>query len=309
MLLLSTRHGTKFSLIPRTSTRGLWLSLTPSFFPAWPLSNDAFKTLPTGNTDSFGTKLHVVSLVHGPPPLKPTTTFSGQLFWRKRVNTDKPPKLYSRKASTSTLRKRSKTCKLNIHLLLLLFLLHLYHHIPSTLPKFSLHSSFHLLSAGGPYSSRPAHFREAIASDRGNALLSTMTRIINLLSAGKAPRSIMRFMAGGNLFAALKKIGGHRPIAVGETLRRWVAKCVAKKAVSDSANFLAPSQVGVCVKGGAEAIIHATASIYDDPSISIAEKWVLQVDFDNAFNRIDGKTMLEMIQLHCPKAAAWAEFY
>ena len=106
----------------------------------------------------------------------------------------------------------------------------------------ALHS-FHTLSAGGPSSSRPAHFREAISSDRGNALLSTMTRIINLLSSGKAPRVITPFLAGGNLFAALKKTGGHRPIAVGETLRRWVAKCVAKKAVSDSAVFLAPNQL------------------------------------------------------------------
>ena len=169
-------------------------------------------------------------------------------------------------------------------------------------------NSFHTLSAGGPSSSRPAHFKEAISSDRGNSLLGTMTRVINYLSTGKAPSAITPFLAGGNLFAAVKKAGGHRPIAVGETLRRWVAKCVAKKAISETAEYLSPNQLGVCVKGGAESIIHATAAIYNDPAIPAPDKWILQVDFDNAFNRINRKTMLDMIRLHCPKASAWAEY-
>ena len=78
---------------------------------------------------------------------------------------------------------------------------------------------------------RAAHFRDAVSSDRGNTLLATMTRVINFLAAGKAPASIAPFLCGGNLFAALKKAGGHRPIAVGETVRRWTAKCIANKSL------------------------------------------------------------------------------
>ena len=80
-------------------------------------------------------------------------------------------------------------------------------------------NSFHSLSAGGASGCRAAHLREAITSDRGNALLATMTRLINFLGAGKTPSIISPFLCRGNLFAALKKSGGHRPIAVGETIR------------------------------------------------------------------------------------------
>ena len=83
----------------------------------------------------------------------------------------------------------------------------------------ALHS-FNSLSAGGASGMRAAHFRDAISSDRGGALLTTMTRLINLLAAGKGPHFIVPYLCGGNLFAALKKSGGHRPIAVGETIRR-----------------------------------------------------------------------------------------
>ena len=168
-------------------------------------------------------------------------------------------------------------------------------------------NSFHSLSAGGPSGCRAAHIREAIQSDRGNALLSTMTRLINFLVGGKAPPAIAPFLCGGNLFAAVKKNGGHRPIAVGETIRRWTAKCVARKATADSADHLAPHQLGVRVKGGAEAIIHATGAIFHDNSIVDEDKWVLQVDFENAFNLISRPQMQQEIRRHCPKAAKWAD--
>ena len=167
--------------------------------------------------------------------------------------------------------------------------------------------SFHSLSAGGASGCRAAHFREAISSDRGNGLLTTMTRVINFLAAGKTPAAISPFLCGGNLFAALKKSGGHRPIAVGETIRRWTAKCIARKATADSADYLAPHQLGVTVKGGAEAIIHAAGAIFHDNSIDDEDKWVLQIDFKNAFNLISRAKMLEEVRKRCPKAAKWAE--
>ena len=168
--------------------------------------------------------------------------------------------------------------------------------------------SFHSLSAGGPTACRAAHFREAISSDRGNSLLSTMTRLINFLAAGKAPPTIAAYLCGGNLFAALKKNGGHRPIAVGETIRRWTAKCVAKKATADTSSYLAPLQLGVGVRGGAEAIIHAANSLFHDNAIPGEDKWTLQVDFTNAFNTINREAMLMEVRRHCPKATAWADY-
>lgn len=129
----------------------------------------------------------------------------------------------------------------------------------------------------------------------------------NFLASGKTPTHIAPYLCGGNLFAAVKKNGGHRPIAVGETIRRWTAKCVAKKATADCADYLAPHQLGVGVRGGAEAIIHAASSIFHDGNIKDEDKWVLQIDFENAFNMISRSTMLEEVRKRCPKAANWAD--
>ena len=154
---------------------------------------------------------------------------------------------------------------------------------------------------------RPAHFKEAVSSDRGHSLLSTLTRVVNSFAAGRVPEALGPFLCGGNHFAAHKKNGGHRPIAVGEFLRRLTSKCVAKKATVDSAEYLAPHQLGVGVRGGAEAAIHAANAIYNDPQIPVDQKWALQIDFSNAFNEISREEMLAAIRLHCPKASAWAE--
>ena len=167
--------------------------------------------------------------------------------------------------------------------------------------------SFHSLSAGGPSGTRAAHIREAIGSDRGGTLLSTMTSIINNLAAGKVPSEVSPFLCGANLFAALKKSGGHRPVAVGETLRRWTAKCVTRKATADCEGYLTPNQLGVGVKCGAEAIIHAANTIFQDDSTPLERKWFLQIDFENAFNMIDRGAVIYAVRQHCPKAASWVE--
>ena len=153
---------------------------------------------------------------------------------------------------------------------------------------------------------RPAHFKEAVNSDRGNSLLSVMTRVVNAFAAGRVSDTLAPYLAGGNLFAALKKQGGHRPIAVGEFFRRLTSKCIGKKATIDTAPYLAPLQLGVGVRGGAEAAIHAANAIFNDTEIPVSRKWVLQVDFANAFNGISREEMLAEIRRQCPKASAWA---
>ena len=57
--------------------------------------------------------------------------------------------------------------------------------------------------------------------------------------------------------------------------------------LSDAIDILAPLQVGVGVKVGCEAIVHSVAHILekqDQPSLS---RWVLLVDFSNAFNCVN----------------------
>ena len=51
--------------------------------------------------------------------------------------------------------------------------------------------------------------------------------------------------------------GGVRPIAVGCTLRRLVAKIAGQLVVDEMAELLSPRQLGYGVRGGAEAAVHA----------------------------------------------------
>ena len=53
-------------------------------------------------------------------------------------------------------------------------------------------------------------------------------------------------------------------------------------------------QVGVGVPLGCEAIVHSINSTLGDDSIPLQCKWVLQIDFHNAFNLIDRHFVYEI---------------
>ena len=48
--------------------------------------------------------------------------------------------------------------------------------------------------------------------------------------------------------------GGYRPIAVGNTIRRLVSKCIAYAVEGSAAAILRPYQYGVGVRGGCEGL-------------------------------------------------------
>ena len=110
--------------------------------------------------------------------------------------------------------------------------------------------SFPNCSAPGPSGFRPSHLREAVgcpSPDRANRVLSSLTRFLNLLAADRATPTITPHLSGASLLASRKRNGGHRPIAVGEVLRRLVSKCLASLARSPTISLLAPLQLGARV--------------------------------------------------------------
>ena len=128
-------------------------------------------------------------------------------------------------------------------------------------------------------------------------MLTSITSFINLLLDGRCHPAVIPFLFGGNLIALEKKSGGIRPIAVGYYWRRLAAKCANNYAISILANNLSPIQVGVGVKGGCEASIHASrrflASMTHDQALA-------KLDFSNAFNSIRRDCMLEVISEKLP---------
>ena len=121
-------------------------------------------------------------------------------------------------------------------------------------------------------------------------MLTILVAFVNLLSNGDVPKGIIPYLGGANLFAANKKYGGFRPIA--NTIRRLTSKCMSYALSGRAASLLRPQQFGVGVKGGAEGIIHATKSLLSNEAVPQDEKWLLQIDFKNAFNTLDRSSML-----------------
>ena len=139
--------------------------------------------------------------------------------------------------------------------------------------------SFKVGSAPGPSGLRAEHLKEAgLQGDaRGAAVLGSLTRLVNTLAAGKLPAAAAPYFTGANLFATKKKVRGLRPVAVGEVLRRLVGKCLAQKVAKEPEAYLLPHQFGVGVRGGCEAVVHATRQTLSDDSIQEEEKWTLLI--------------------------------
>ena len=163
-------------------------------------------------------------------------------------------------------------------------------------------------SAPGPSGLRPSHLREAVgcpSPDRANKVLAALTRLVNFLASGRAPSDITPHLCGATLLASKKKKGGLRPIAVGEVLRRLVSKCLATLAHCQALAHLSPLQLGVSVRGGCEAIVHATSHLMS--SLQGDERWTLLLDFTNAFNSISRQAMFVEFRRHLPGLSAWME--
>ena len=89
-------------------------------------------------------------------------------------------------------------------------------------------------------------------------LVDTLVEFFNkIVLYGKVPEDVCPTFYGANLTALSKPDGGVRPIAVGFTLRRLVAKILSKKLLGKSESLFQPNQVGFGTPKGAEAAVHA----------------------------------------------------
>ena len=177
---------------------------------------------------------------------------------------------------------------------------------PLTLTKLEVRKSvdkFGRGKAAGPSGLRAEHVKVALSGppNRSDRALTGLTKLVNAMVAGGVPESVAPFLCGARLHAALKRDGSIRPIAVGNLLRRLVARCIARSVASKAAAYLSPLQLGVGVPGACEAIVHAARQALEkNPN-----KLLLQVDFMNAFNCAErGSTLQDVAELF-PEMLAW----
>ena len=96
-----------------------------------------------------------------------------------------------------------------------------------------------------------------------------------------------------------------RPIAVGDTLRRVVGKCLLRlDQMKEQVRTLQPRQCGVAVRGATEMVGMGLQRFIDarrnDPN------WVVfTIDMSNAFNTIKRDAILQGCAKHTPVAYNW----
>ena len=159
-----------------------------------------------------------------------------------------------------------------------------------------------------PSGFRRSHLREAVlcpSTSLANQTISILTRFVNLLAKGRTPPSVIPHLYGASLLACHKKNGGLHPITVAEVLRRLTSKCLSFAVRSAAFARIAPLQLGVSVKGGCEAVIHSVSHLMS--SSQPDQRWVLLLDFTNAFNTINRNSMFEEFRAHIPGLSAWME--
>jgi len=163
--------------------------------------------------------------------------------------------------------------------------------------------SFPQGSAPGPSGMRVQHLLDALTPGYKSTLVEQLTALVTLLALGHGPDEVRPHLAGAKLFGATKKDGGIRPIAVGEALRRLVAKTLCETSKQEARNHLWPLQVGCGSPLGAEIAVHTLRQWCLRNAGS--DKVLLKIDCSNAFNCISRSAVLHEIHEHFPRLARW----
>ena len=159
---------------------------------------------------------------------------------------------------------------------------------------------------GGIDGLRPAHLLDRVAvstAEAGLHLRRSITNLTNKIMRGDVPDYAVKLLFSSNLTALKKKDGGIRPIAVGNVFRRLAAKvgCYAvSRAVSHE---LLPIQLGVSMKGGAEAAVHAVRTFITNNIDSNDHKVIVKLDMMKAFNSVRRDHVLQTCLDRTPEIA------
>ena len=86
-----------------------------------------------------------------------------------------------------------------------------------------------------------------LRSDAHGRLLNALATFCSSIVNGRFSPEFMRVLTAARFVAVPKPLGGVRPIAVGDILRRLAAKCLHQKVLATVSEYLLPLQVGVKV--------------------------------------------------------------
>ena len=147
----------------------------------------------------------------------------------------------------------------------------------------------------------PQHLKDLTADGfaLGNKVLSCLCDFYNrVVLPGRVPSFVLETFYGAVLFGLEKPNNGCRPIAIGLTLRRLAGKIAMCKLQDVCSSLLRPHQLGVGVRRGCEAAVHAVRRFVSSPSSG--GKVLLKIDMSNAFNSIRRDSILRLVKEHVP---------
>ncbi len=136
---------------------------------------------------------------------------------------------------------------------------------------------------------------------RSEKLRKTIAEFTSWLANDNPPWAAYRALMSGRLLA-LDKCPGIRPIGIGETFRRLMAKLVIAVTRNEAQIACGVDQLCAGLQAGIEGGIHAVQQIWE--SHKEEEDWgFLMIDARNAFNEINRTTMLWVIRHEWPAGA------
>lgn len=115
-------------------------------------------------------------------------------------------------------------------------------------------------SGGGMDGLKPQHLKDMIRSDNvehSNQLIESLCRFADICLKGNIPSFIVTVLYGASLFGFNKEGDSIRPITIGSSLRRLVAKVACVRISEKLGKHLRPKQLGFGTPGGCEAGVHA----------------------------------------------------
>ena len=160
-------------------------------------------------------------------------------------------------------------------------------------------------SAAGLDGVRVQHLSQLVDrrnAEAGRRLTGALTDLVNAAIAGDIPDHARQAFFSANLIALKKKDGGVRPIAIGSIYRRLASKVLAQRMSAALAPELQPVQLGVGVRMGCEAAVHAVREFTDMHS-GTPDYVVAKLDLSNAFNTVHRSVMLREVFRRFPAAA------
>lgn len=139
----------------------------------------------------------------------------------------------------------------------------------------------------------------------GRNLCLSIANVSKQLASSKLadPDSITALMACRLI--PLDKDPGVRPIGIGKVLQRITAKSVTQILREDLRGAAGGLRLCVGNPSGVEACIHAMKDIFDDPNTD----GIIQVDAQNAFNRINRSVLINNMFVMCPEIATFLQNY